>query len=998
MKKLLLLTLCGILLPLLGFAQTPAEKILPSLRERMNAAPDAFQEVIIQLSDQEDAGAMLEAFEANKTPLRTRTYEVITRLQAKADATQPPVVDRLQKLEGADVATIFPVWIINAIYVKAKASAIEQMATWAEVGNLSWNAPAELETYTRTEAATVAPNGKEPGLAAIKAPFMWNLGYTGYGRKAMIIDTGDDGDHPALIANFWGNQAPKAQAWHGNGYPEDCADHGTHVTGIVCGLDRKTNDTIGVAFNAHWIGGPMQFPIGNATGCEVAFSQSIFSEVMTMQWAINPDGNAGTIEDQPDVVNCSWRSPNFDCGASVNLLNSVEAAGIPVVWAQGNEGPGASTVSSGAAMNMSIVNTFAVGAVDGANPAFPIASFSSRGPTPCGGSGSLNIKPEVCAPGVSVRSSVNGGAYEAFDGTSMAAPHAAGAIVLLREAFPTLSGIQLKTALYNTAKDLGSTGEDNAYGMGMIDLQATYNYLVNQGNIPVPPVPTDRDVVLIEATVNGICKGPVSASVTFENTGSEPITSLQILYGLENGAQSTFDWTGNLAPNTFTTVTLPAMNGITPGDYVFVAELANPNGTPDPRSLNNRFKRHFVMADEFYPAASVIPQQAQPVCANSQVLLQYTGALEPQERVQWFINQLGNPVSEGPSYLTPPLAQSTTYYVNTYENYHTGKPSIPATTNTASINGALRFDALKPFTLKTVTLYTEETGGRLIKLLDNSGNQVAFKLVSVTQTGGQVVSLNFKVPVGEDYELTIASGENMKQTNNQPGFPYVVPGVLNIYGGLTPTGFPTTAVYYYFFDWVIDVPQVCGRIPVPVEVSGLTAPAVSFSASADTVYLSNGGNVSFTDLSAGATSWFWDFGNGATSTSQNPVATFTEIGTYKVRMLASIANGCSNVAEKSIVVLQTVSAGEVQLAPEKVLLYPNPSADKLYLELLEPGAGNPQVAIFDLLGRSVLLPGKAANNQDGVLQLDISTLPPSVYIVHLNLDERRFWTGKFVKK
>ena len=115
-------------------------------------------------------------------------------------------------------------------------------------------------------------------------------------------------------------------------------------------------------------------------------------------------------------------------------------------------------------------------------------------------------------------------------------------------------------------------------------------------------------------------------------------------------------------------------------------------------------------------------------------------------------------------------------------------------------------------------------------------------------------------------------------------------------------------------------------------------------------------------------------------------------------MLATVANGCSNVAEKNIVVLQTVSAGEVQLQPEKVLLYPNPSADKLYLELLEPVAGNPQIAIYDLLGRSIMLPGKAANQQDGVLQLDISTLPPSVYIVHLNLDDRRFWTGKFVKK
>ena len=997
MKKLLLLSLCGFLLPLPGFAQTPAEKINPSLGLRMAAAPDEYQEVIIQLSDQEDTGAMLETFEANKTPLRTRSYEVITRLQAKAAATQPVVVSRLQQLEGADATSIYPVWIVNAIFVKAKAAAIEQMAGWPEIGMLSWNAPPELEAFVGRGSTPPVPNGKEPGLSAIKAPFMWNLGYTGYGRKALVIDTGDDGEHPALISNFWGNQVPVNHAWHGSGYPEDCSDHGTHVTGTVCGLDRKTNDTIGVAFNAHWMGGPMQFPIGNATGCEVAFTQTIYSAMATMQWAINPDGDVNTISDQPDVVNCSWRSPNFDCGVNVNLLNALEAAGIGVVWAQGNEGPGASTVTSGAAMNMGLVNTFAVGAVNGNNPNFPIADFSSRGPTPCSGTGSLKIKPEVCAPGVAVRSSVSGGTYEAFDGTSMAAPHAAGAIVLLREAFPELSGIQLKMALYNTATDLGVAGEDNTHGMGMINLQAAYNYLINEGNTPAPPVPVERDVLVIDTKVEGICKGPVVPTITFENASQQTINSLQILYGVENGTQLTYDWTGALLPNTFTTVELPAITGILPGDYVFVSELTNPNGMPDSRPLNNRFKRHFVMADEDYPTASLIPQQALPVCSGSKVLLQYTGTLGPQEKVQWFINLQGNPIAEGESYLTQPIAQNTTYYVNTAEEFNTGKPELPPNTNTASINAALLFDVDKPFTLKSVKIYTEETGARLVKLLDNAGNQVAFKLVSITQTGGQTVALNFKVPVGEDFELTFSSGEPLKQTSNQPGYPYNVPGVLNIYAGKTSSGFPTTTVYYYFFDWEIEVPQVCGRIPVPLQVSTQTAPAVSFTASADTVYLSNGGNVSFNDQTADAVSWYWDFGNGLSSTDENPGTTYAQTGNYKVRLLAGVADGCSNIAEKTIVVLQTVSASEAYIAPERVTLYPNPAGNTLLLEFLDPVPDNLDVSIFDLLGRAVRLPNQATFT-DGVMQLDVSTLPPSVYMVQLSANANFRWAGKFVKK
>ena len=60
--------------------------------------------------------------------------------------------------------------------------------------------------------------------------------------------------------------------------------------------------------------------------------------------------------------------------------------------------------------------------------------------------------------------------FSPWVGTSMASPHAAGALLLLKEAFPTLTGEQFKLALYNTASDLGDPGEDNKFGMGMIDV------------------------------------------------------------------------------------------------------------------------------------------------------------------------------------------------------------------------------------------------------------------------------------------------------------------------------------------------------------------------------------------------------------------------------------------------------------------------------------------------------------------------------------------------
>jgi len=81
------------------------------------------------------------------------------------------------------------------------------------------------------------------------------------------------------------------------------------------------------------------------------------------------------------------------------------------------------------------------------------------------------------AQGSNVRSSVEGGGYDYKDGTSMATPHVAGAIGLLKSAFPDATPYELKAALLFSAHDLGPSGEDNTYGMGIINLPDAYEFL-----------------------------------------------------------------------------------------------------------------------------------------------------------------------------------------------------------------------------------------------------------------------------------------------------------------------------------------------------------------------------------------------------------------------------------------------------------------------------------------------------------------------------------------
>lgn len=1001
MKKILLLLLCTSWMLSLS-AQASLQKIDPTLLERFNSNPSSYQEFIVELTAQVDTRSLLALYESNKTPLATRSREVITFLQTTAAATQPAVLEELRKMEGIDPNLIYPVWIVNAIFVRADYNAALKIAALPSVSNLSYNSPVEIVEPVKVTEALATPNGTEPGLRAIKAPFMWKLGYTGYGRKALIIDTGDDGQHPALISNFWGNNVPTNQAWNGTGLPEDCADHGTHVTGTVVGLDRKTNDTIGVAFNAHWMGGPMQFPIGNELGCQRAFSQTVFSNIQTFQWALNPDGNAATVTDQPDVINCSWSSGNFGCGntTAINLLNATEAAGVAVVFAQGNNGPDPSTVTSGASMNMDLVNTFAVGAINGANASFPIASFSSRGPTPCGGTGSLLIKPEVVAPGVSVRSAFNGGSYASIDGTSMAAPHAAGSIVLLKEAFPYLSGIQLKLALYNSAIDLGVVGEDNAHGNGMISLEAAYNWLINEGNIPVTPVTWERDALIIDTKVAGICKGPVVPTVTVENAGTETITSLDFSYGLLNGTQSTYTWNGGLAPNAFTSIVLPSLTGINPGEYTVQVTITSVNGTTDVRPLNNTFKRVFKMANEDYITGKVNDLQSS-ICGGSRVLLEATSTIGANERFQWFTAPVtGNPVSETSTFLTPTLTQNTTYYLSKISNYKVGKTGI--TGNSATSTGAaLQFNVFQPITLKTVKVYADETGNRFVRLLDSDGNQITQKIVNITQTGEQRITLNLTIPVGNGYRLELAGGKELKQTTTQPGFPHTVAGVVTIVRGVTPAGNNTTLNYYYFFDWEVDVPFVCGRTAVPVSVSpSPIAPVVAIGTSADTIDLATTNSITFSDQSADVVSRYWDFGNGQTSTDANPVATYTQIGTYKVLLVIVTSNGCSNVSEKTIVVKQTSSSWEASIGEKTyVSVFPNPSTGNLFLHFENTTApANTRLVITDVLGRTTQLPELQFATGTDLIQLNVNDLTAGIYFVRLYEGNQLFWSGKFIKQ
>ena len=295
------------------------------------------------------------------------------------------------------------------------------------------------------------------------------------------MDTGVDINHADLQAKWRGDP----NSWYNlNSLPANSADcstphncspcelnstapcdqfgRGTRTMGIMVG-GSAGGTAIGVAPGTKWISVKVLNDAGSGT-------TSIIHQ--GFQWILNPDGNSAT-HDAPDVVNASWGLDSSAGSCNISFkpdIDALKAAGIAIVFAASNSGPGASTSESPANNLVS----FSAGATDISNN---IASFSSRGPSACDN----RIYPDVVAPGVAVKTAdlTSGGlfpnSYAIGSGTSFAAPHVAGAMALLLSAFPNLSVPDLELTLKQSAADLGSPGADNTYGYGLVNVLGAYN-------------------------------------------------------------------------------------------------------------------------------------------------------------------------------------------------------------------------------------------------------------------------------------------------------------------------------------------------------------------------------------------------------------------------------------------------------------------------------------------------------------------------------------------
>jgi subtilisin family serine protease len=365
-----------------------------------------------------------------------RLVDAVGRLQADAKRAQADV----RALLDARGVRYQAFWVANFIAIDdADAALVEQLASRADVKSIEQNSRLVAAKPERV-AQRSAIKAIEPGVNRINAPALWAMGFRGQGVLVAGQDTGYQWDHPALkrqYAGWNGSSVDHNYHWFdaissgggvcGPSSSQPCDDngHGTHTMGSIVGDDGGANQ-IGVAPGARWIA-CRNMNQGDGTPASYA---------ACFQYFLAPTDSAGQNADPqraPHVINNSWGCPSSEGCTAPNVLQTVvenvRNAGILVVVSAGNDGSACSTINTPAAIYAA---SFTVGSSNGT----AMSSFSSRGPVTVDGSN--RMKPDIVAPGSSIRSSTPTNNYASFSGTSMAGPHVAGVAALLMSIDPSL--------------------------------------------------------------------------------------------------------------------------------------------------------------------------------------------------------------------------------------------------------------------------------------------------------------------------------------------------------------------------------------------------------------------------------------------------------------------------------------------------------------------------------------------------------------------------------
>lgn len=314
----------------------------------------------------------------------------------------------------------------------------------------------------------------------IGLPQAWDITTGSANVIVAVVDTGILSNHPDMAGQLVGGYdfvSDIENSGDGDGIdpnPEDTGGsvggnsgsfHGTHVSGTIAARGDNLIGVAGTAYSARVM--PLRALGADGGGSTYDVDQAV-------RYAAGLPNDSGTVPVQAaDVINLSLGGGPFS-QASQDLYDAVRDAGVLVVAAAGNE---ASRVPSFPAAYTGVIS---VSAVDQQRRLAPYSNFGNLIDVAApGGDNSVDLNGDGYPDGVlSTSGSVSGDnlnfVYTFLNGTSMASPHVAGVLALMRSVNPALTpdDIDALLALGELTDDLGSEGKDNHYGYGLINAQS----------------------------------------------------------------------------------------------------------------------------------------------------------------------------------------------------------------------------------------------------------------------------------------------------------------------------------------------------------------------------------------------------------------------------------------------------------------------------------------------------------------------------------------------
>ena len=473
MKRIALISIL-LLACMIGFAQGCLD---PLLSQEMNRRSDDEQiEVVVLMKAQYDRSQLCRR--ADYFPSRAERREfVVNELKAFTEASQYDLKRVLSEMERQQIVTTPKVlWMSNALYFKATKAAILDLASRNDIAIISLNQKHYCLGDDTIEPAS-ATREITPNVLKVRANEVWQLGYRGQGVVVAVIDTGVNYEHVDLADHLWdgGNEFPHHgyDVYNNDNDPMDDMGHGTHCAGTVCG-DGTAGSQTGVAPDATLMCVKCLDEYGGGTAASIAAG---------IEWAV---------EHGCDLFSLSLGIPNSTIAERTLLRHTCEAvldAGIVGTVSAGNDGntgmypvpnnvgvPGSCPPPYMDPVQMEnpgeLSCAITVGAVDNNdNP----ANFTSRGPVTWTNTefgdypynpGIGLIRPDLCAPGVSIKS--------LHFGTSQATPCVAGIVALMLEKNPELTPAQICQILEETSVKL-TPNKSNVTGVGRVDALAAVN-------------------------------------------------------------------------------------------------------------------------------------------------------------------------------------------------------------------------------------------------------------------------------------------------------------------------------------------------------------------------------------------------------------------------------------------------------------------------------------------------------------------------------------------